>query len=111
GQVVDAVEGIEVRDTTRIRNRHEPVELPVVPRRECDPLLVRETPHDVGRDGAAEMRVELREPAVEQLGDRTQSGPPIPGNSAGSPRDVCGTSGSPDAFHASTPPTTSHTSR
>ena len=64
-QVVDPVERVEVGDAARIGDRDHPVELPVVARRQSDPLLVRQAPHDVRRDRAAEVRVQLGEALVE----------------------------------------------
>src|SRR5207247_10393455 len=58
---VDLVEGVEVRETARIGDRDEAVELPEVLHREGDALLVREAPEDVGGDRAAEMGVQLGE--------------------------------------------------
>src|SRR5205085_12527959 len=55
----DRVEGVEVRDAARIGDGDEPVELPEVLDRECDPLLVREAPEDLGGDRAAQVRVQL----------------------------------------------------
>ena len=63
--VVDPVERVEVGDAARVGDRDERVELPVVLDRERDPLLVRERPEDLGRDGAAEVGVELSETLVE----------------------------------------------
>ena len=63
--VVDPVERIEVGDAARVGDRDERVELPVVLHRQRDALLVRERPEDLGRDGAAEVGVELSEALVE----------------------------------------------
>ena len=57
--VVDLVERVEVRNAARVAHRHEPVEVPVVLDRERDALLVRQRPEDVGRDRAAQVRVQL----------------------------------------------------
>jgi hypothetical protein len=71
GQVVDAVERVEVGHAARIGHGDHAVELPVVARRQRDPLLVREAPHDVRRNGAAEMSVQLRESFFEHRGQST----------------------------------------
>ena len=63
--VVDPVEHVEVGDAARVGDGDERVELPVVLDRERDPLLVRQRPEDLGRDGAAEVGVELGETLVE----------------------------------------------
>jgi hypothetical protein len=62
--VIDRVERVQALDPTRIGDRDERVELPVILDRERDALLVGEAPHDVRRDRPAEMGVELREPDV-----------------------------------------------
>jgi hypothetical protein len=59
--VVDAVELVEALHAPRIGHRDQRVERPVVLHGERDALLVGEAPEDVGRDGAAEVRVELRQ--------------------------------------------------
>ena len=65
GEVVDPVERVEVGNAARVGDRDHAVELPVVARRQVDPLLVREAPHDVRRHRAAEMGVQLGEASVE----------------------------------------------
>ena len=65
GEVVDPIERVEIRDAARIGHRDETVELLVVARRQMDPLLVREAPHDVRRDRATEVGVELGEAFLE----------------------------------------------
>ena len=65
GQVVDPVERVEVGHAARVGDRDHPVELPEVARRQRDALLVREAPHDVRGDRAAEVRVQLGEASLE----------------------------------------------
>ena len=65
GEVVDPVERVEVGNAARVGDRDEPIELLVVARRQVDPLLVREAPHDVRGDRPAEMGVELGEAFLE----------------------------------------------
>ena len=65
--VVDLVELVEAVHAARVGDRDERVELPEVLDRQRDPLLVREAPEDVGRDRAAEVRVELRETFVDHV--------------------------------------------
>jgi hypothetical protein len=59
--VVDLIERVEIRDAAGVRDRYEPIELPVVLYRERDALLVGEAPEDVGGNRAAEVRVQLGE--------------------------------------------------
>ena len=105
--VVDRVERVEVLDAARVGDGDERVELPVVLDRQRDALLVREAPHDVRRDRAAEVRVELGEPDVGRRACRESTRPSSgasrgrrpPGaarSSAGS--TVCGT-GCDEAEH------------
>ena len=64
-EVVDPIERVEIGDAPRIGHRDKTVELLVVARRQVDPLLVREAPHDVRRDRATEVGVELGEAFLE----------------------------------------------
>ena len=58
---VDVVQRVEVGDAARVGDGDEAVELPEVLHGQGDALLVREAPHDLGGDRAAEVRVELGE--------------------------------------------------
>ena len=58
--LVDLVERRQVGDSARVGHGDERVELPVVLDRKRNALLVRERPHDLRRDRAAEVGVELR---------------------------------------------------
>jgi hypothetical protein len=57
--VVDRVQSVQIRHPARVADRDEAVELPVVLHGQVDALLVREAPHDLRGDGAAEMGVQL----------------------------------------------------
>src|SRR5258705_1551650 len=68
--VVDLVERVEVRDTARIGDRDEAVELPEVLHRERDALLVREAPEDVRGNRPAEVGVQFGESFHEESLER-----------------------------------------
>ena len=58
---VDLVQRVEVLDAAGVGDGDEAVELPEALDGEGDALLVGKAPHDLRRDRAAEMRVELGE--------------------------------------------------
>jgi hypothetical protein len=63
---------VEILDALRVGDRHEPVELPEVLDGERDPLLVRQRPEDLGRNGPAEVGVELGQTLGEHPSELTQ---------------------------------------
>ena len=59
--------GVEIGDTARVGDGHEPFELPVVTRGQRNSLFVREAPENVGGDRAAEMGVQFGEALFDML--------------------------------------------